>query len=83
MSKDFILTTKSWSLFISKILFSSPVSDIYLNSISNDDQKNFEDILKEISKNQKVEVIFLHDKFRHDSIWNDPPYLTISQKFYF
>jgi HSP90 family molecular chaperone len=62
------------------ILFSSPASDIYLNSISDDDQKNFEYILKEISKNQKVEVIFLHDKFRHDSIWNDPTHMAYNPK---
>jgi hypothetical protein len=65
---------------ISVILFSSPVSNIYLNSISNDDQKIFEDILKEISKNQNVEVILLHDKFRHDSIWNDPNHIAYNPK---
>jgi hypothetical protein len=62
------------------LLFSSPVSDIYLNTISDDDQKIFEDILKEISKNEKVEVIFLHDKFRYDSIWNDPNHMAYNSK---
>jgi hypothetical protein len=62
------------------LLFSSPVSDIYLNTISDDDQKIFEDILKEISKNEKVEVIFLHDKFRYDSIWNDPNHIAYNSK---
>ena len=62
------------------ILFSSPVSDIYLNSISNDDQKIFEDILNEISTNQNIEIILLHDKFRHDSIWNDPNHIAYNPK---
>jgi predicted secreted protein len=62
------------------LLFSSPVSDIYLNTISDDDQKIFEDILKEISKNEKVEVILLHDKFRYDSIWNDPNHIAYNSK---
>jgi hypothetical protein len=62
------------------ILFSVPLSDIMLNSISNNDQKIFEDILKKISEDEEVKVVFLHDKFRYAHVWNDPHHLAYGSK---
>lgn len=62
------------------ILFSSPVSDVYLNTITNDDQRNFEKILADISKIDDVSILLLHDKFRYEQIWNDPNHLAYNTK---
>jgi len=65
---------------IPTIIISIPVSDVMLNTISKVDQKNFEDILKEISQDTDVEIIHLHDKFRNMSIWNDPTHIAYGSK---
>lgn len=53
------------------ILYSTPKSKLFLDSMSLENKNLFSSILNDVSKEQNVEVHFLHDKYINENIWNN------------
>lgn len=53
------------------ILYSTPKSGLFLDSMSLENKNLFSSILNDISKEQNVQVHFLHDKYTNENIWNN------------
>ena len=62
------------------VIFSIPVSNVMLETISEHDQERFEKVLYEISYETGIDIILLHNEFGNMDIWNDPIHLAYGSK---
>ncbi len=62
------------------LLFIVPYHDVFLNNISLEDKKNFENILNEIEKNQNIKIISLQNEYSKLNIWRDLIHVAVNTK---
>jgi len=58
------------------ILFTTPHSKFYLNSISENQLDNFKTIIDELEKSYDVQIFYLHDKYANLEIWRDNEHIA-------
>lgn len=64
---------------IDVILFSTPFSRIYLETIDEDDIQIFEGKIQKISDKFNVKVYHFYDKYADMNIWSDTSHISINQ----
>ena len=68
---------------IKVIIFTTPVSKFYLDTVPLSDKQTFDSIMKDIEKEFNMEVYYLHDKYTEQDIWFDPSHVALykSEKY--
>jgi hypothetical protein len=62
------------------ILYTTPKSELFLDSMSIENKNLFLFILNDISKNQNIDIHFLHDKYTNEDIWNNNMHIITGSK---
>jgi len=65
---------------IEVILFSTPLSRIYLDKIDSDDIEIFKEVLQNISNEFDVKIYHFYDKYADLNVWNDISHVSTHQK---
>jgi len=75
VNKDFYamseMIQKLQSNNIKVVLFSTPHSKLYFDSIPNASLENFNLILDKLRQSNNIEIYYLHDKYTNLNIWRD------------
>lgn len=58
------------------IIFTTPQSRYFLDTLSNPDKKNFNSILEKISTDCGIRIYQLNDNYTNLNVWNDPTHVT-------
>jgi len=65
---------------IEVILFSTPLSRIYLDKIDSDDIEIFKEVLQNISNEFDVKIYHFYDKYADLNVWTDISHVSTHQK---
>lgn len=58
------------------IIFTTPQSKYFLDTLSDSDKKNFESILQQISDKSGIRIYQLNNNYSNLNVWNDPTHVT-------
>ncbi len=64
---------------IDLILFVTPLSNIYLNNISEDDQLDMLYFMNKLENDFDIKIFYLHDKYKDLNIWTDPQHVAYNE----
>jgi len=64
---------------IKVILFITPFSAAYLDTIPDSEKKIFHSIMKNISKEFNVKIYFLEEKYLDLNVWSDPTHIAFNK----
>ena len=65
---------------IKVVLFTTPSSRIYLNSINEHDKQLFSSFVDELSKKYNIKVYRLDEKYADLNVWNDVMHVAVNEK---